>query len=130
MLRTLTTTAAIALMTAPAFADGVSYARLSYDFDRYSVDDQDLDVGTLLGDIEYELGQFLLSAHLAHRSYDDGAGDASQTDYGVSGGWANSHRPRTARARPRKNQDGCRACRSAPAGIGPPACPLRATRAA
>lgn len=84
MFRSITMTAVAALMAAPAFADGVNYARLSYDYSYYEDDSDDLDLGLLQGSVEYEVSQFLLSAEVLNFSRD---GDNVETFYSASGAY-------------------------------------------
>ncbi|MDX8351588.1 hypothetical protein [Cognatiyoonia sp. IB215182] len=65
----LTSTAIVALLTAPAMADGVNYSRFSYDATGLQLeegsDSLDIDSGLLQGELEYTVGQILLSGDLA-----------------------------------------------------------------
>ena len=87
MIRIFSTTALVALIAAPAMADGVNYARLSYDFTRFSNDDADfeLDRSLLQGSAEYEFGQFLLSGDIINDSFDIDDVDVSAFGVAVSG---------------------------------------------
>ncbi|WP_341368879.1 hypothetical protein [Yoonia sp. BS5-3] len=82
MFRSITMTAVAALMAAPAFADGVTYGRLSYDFSDYDADASgEFDVRLLQGDVEYEISQFLLTGQIANSAVN---GDNVGTGYGAS----------------------------------------------
>lgn len=65
----LTSTAIVALLTAPAMADGVNYNRFSYDATRLQLeegsDSVDFNNGLLQGSLEYTVGQIVLSGDLA-----------------------------------------------------------------
>ncbi|MEJ6404500.1 hypothetical protein [Yoonia sp. 2307UL14-13] len=89
MIRILSTTALATLIAAPATADGLNYGRFSYDFTRYTNDDSDfeLDRSVLLGGVEYELGQFLLTADIANLSFDIDDVDLSTFVLGASGAY-------------------------------------------
>ncbi|MEL6841257.1 MAG: hypothetical protein AAFP85_18380, partial [Pseudomonadota bacterium] len=80
MKQLLATSALAALLASPAFAEGVNYTRLSYDFTRYTNDDIDFDLDSnlLQGGVEYTLGQVLLSADIANQDFalgEDAFGD-------------------------------------------------------
>ncbi len=85
MFKSITMTAVAALLAGPAFAEGVSFARLSYDYSSYDSDDFDqVDAGLLHGEVEYEISQFLLTAEILNFSID---GDNVSTTYGASGAY-------------------------------------------
>lgn len=82
MFRSMTMTAFAALMAAPAFADGVTYGRLSYDFSNYDNDaGAEFDFRFLQGDVEYEISQFLLSGQILNFAAE---GDNIGTSYGAA----------------------------------------------
>ncbi len=88
MLRTLTFTAVAALMTGPVMADGVNYARLSYDFTNIGNDDFDDDVSLLQGGVEYTTGQFLLGADLQYVDTElEGIIESQALSYALSGAY-------------------------------------------
>lgn len=87
MLRSLTFTAVAALMAGPVMADGVNYARLSYDFTNYDDDaGGEADIGLFQGDVEYELGQVLLSAQILSITTDFGS-SATNNAFGAAGAY-------------------------------------------
>lgn len=85
-----TATALVLLMAGPAFADGVNYARFSYDFTRYDNDDIDfeLDSNLFQGGVEYTIGQVLLSADIANQDFEFGDElESSSLAYALSAGY-------------------------------------------
>ncbi len=88
MRTTLTTTAVIALLAGAASAEGISFAKLSYDYQSIDSDDFGEPTVTLLqGQVEYEMDQYLLGADLDIISVDADAGDEDTQDFTVFGAY-------------------------------------------
>ncbi|MFG5380637.1 hypothetical protein [Yoonia sp. R2-816] len=92
MRRSLTMTAIAALCAGPAFADGVNYARLSYDFTKFDADSVETELGLLQGGIEYQTGQFLFTGDALNITADVDAGgvgdsDTSSSAYAIAAGY-------------------------------------------
>jgi len=87
MTRTITATAILALTAGAAAADGVNYARLSYDYNNFSVDSDDASIGIFQGDIEYSIDQFVLGAELEVLTT-DADDDDTFVIYDIWGGYA------------------------------------------
>jgi hypothetical protein len=77
-------TAVAALLAGPVFAEGVNYARLSYDYTNFSEGSDDLALGVVQGSVEYETGQFLLSGELTNNNFD---GELNLTTYALGAGY-------------------------------------------
>lgn len=84
MFRSITMTAVAALLAGPVFAEGVNYARLSYDYSNFSQGSDDIALGVVQGAVEYETGQFLLSGDLTNNNLD---GELNLTSYGLGAGY-------------------------------------------
>lgn len=88
MLRSMTTTAALALLAGSAAADGISYAYLSYDYQDFSTDALANPTVTLFqGQVEYELNQFVLGADINNTAIDSDIGTGDFQEYGFSGAY-------------------------------------------
>ena len=82
MLRSLSLTAAAAILAGPAMADGINYALIGYDYTNISADGvEDLNTGNLQGAVEYELSEFLLSADVRHVTVEIDSESSSATVY-------------------------------------------------
>lgn len=76
MFRFITMTVAAASLAVPAFAEGITYARLSYTYAERDADSSsfDLERDLLQGAIEYEVAGFLLSADVLDQEFENGFG--------------------------------------------------------
>ena len=82
MLRSLSLTAAAAILAGPAMADGINYALIGYNYTNISADGvEDLNMGDLQGAVEYEFSQFLLSADVRHVNVEVDSESSSATVY-------------------------------------------------
>ncbi|WP_296426730.1 porin [Yoonia sp.] len=86
MLRTLTTTAIIALIAGSATADGVNYGRFSYDFTNFDDGFNEADISIVQGAIEYGFGQVLITADIVSTTVEDG-GSFDFQQYSLGGGY-------------------------------------------
>lgn len=88
MINSIKMSAIVMLVAAPAFSEGASFGRFSYDYSSYESDDFDqFDVGLLQGEAEYEVSQFLLSAKALSFSVE---GENVVATYDVSGAYVYS----------------------------------------
>lgn len=84
MLRSLSLTAAAALLAGPVMADGINYALIGYDYTNLSQDgSDDVNFGDLQGAVEYEFSQFLLSADVRNLNIEVGSASGSATAYAL-----------------------------------------------
>ncbi|MFG5382003.1 MULTISPECIES: porin [unclassified Yoonia] len=83
----LSSTAVVALVTGTVAADGVRYAQFSYDRNNYSVGDDDINANELVGEIEYQVGDVLLSGAVENLSADRGDLDATTREISVGAGY-------------------------------------------
>lgn len=76
MFRLLATTTAAASLAMPVFAEGVTFARLSYTYAERDAESSSFDLETNLfqGAIEYEVSRFLLSADVLDQEFENGFG--------------------------------------------------------
>lgn len=89
MMRSLTTTALVALIAAPAAAEGVDYARLSFDYRSFDGDTVDTDNSILQGAVDYSFGQVVLFAEFETFTFMPSVGDdESRTSYNLGAGYA------------------------------------------
>lgn len=87
MIRTITATAIVALTAGAASAQGLNYARLSYDYNNLDDGSDDLDVGLFQGEIEYSINQFVLGANVRNLDFDGDGFDGNATFYDAWGGY-------------------------------------------
>lgn len=73
-MKVLTTTALIALISAPAMAQELTYGAGSFDYDLLAFGGDELVTGVAEGDIEYTYNQMLFGAALQNQSLDSGGG--------------------------------------------------------
>lgn len=99
MLRTITLTAAAALISGPVLAQDINFAGLSYTYDNFSddVSDEEVTFGAPTGAVEFMIGDILLSGDVFRRdiALEDGDEtiDLAITEYAVGAGYMLS--PRT-----------------------------------
>ncbi|WP_373635533.1 hypothetical protein [Yoonia sp. SS1-5] len=88
MIRTITTTAILALTAGTAMADGLNYARFSYDLNNFSDDSgaDDIKTSVFQGEFEYSIDQFVLGANLTNFAVDV-SDESSLTVYDVWAGF-------------------------------------------
>ena len=87
MQRTILTTAALALVAGSASAEGISYTRLSYDYQAHTGALGDPTVSFLQGAIDYETGDFVLGATFDNTAVSADAGDGSFQDANIWAGY-------------------------------------------
>ena len=83
----LTSTAVVALVAGTVAADGVRYAQLAYDRNNFSVGDDDINANEFVGEIEYQIGDVLLSGSVENISADRADIDASTREVTASAGY-------------------------------------------
>lgn len=87
MQRIILTAAATALIAGSATAEGISYTRLSYDYQTHTGALEDPTLSFFQGAIDYELNEFVLGASFDNTSISDDLGDADFQDIGLWGAY-------------------------------------------
>ena len=76
MLRAILTTAVLAVLATPGFAQDLTFGQVDLDYTNISADGGELDSTALNGDVEFEVNQFLLGASFNNQSLDSGMGSS------------------------------------------------------
>ena len=87
MMRLLISTAAIALVTEAAAAEGLKYGQLSFDRTSYASGDDELDVSELNGEVEFQTGSFLINGGVENVSADLNGVEGSLRELAVGAGF-------------------------------------------
>ncbi len=87
MMKTLTLTAVIALTTAPAFAQELTFGSGSLDRGTFDTDGDSATALSIEGDVEFTYNQFVFGASAKVQANDQGFGDESISNYGAFAGY-------------------------------------------
>ncbi|WP_341365939.1 hypothetical protein [Yoonia sp. BS5-3] len=87
MQRIVLTAAAFAVLASAASSEGISYTRLSYDYQAHTGEFGDPTLGFFQGAIDYERDQYVFGAIFDNTSVSSDVGDGSFSDLGIWGGY-------------------------------------------